>query len=111
MNPWTMDYGWRAGHDPHDTVLDLELRLDPASAAAPAWAALARSQGEPTDAGTVSVGGAFARPTGTGMLLCSGGEDAVDSLADLADTVVDACADAGIEADAQWVQHPPRREP
>lgn len=111
MNRWVVDGDWYDGRHPHDTVLDLQLTLDPVSAAPAVWAALVRYQGLPLDVGSVTEGGAVARPCAGGLLLRSGGEDALDSLSTLADLVVDACADADVDATGRWVQHPPRSEP
>lgn len=105
-NRWPMDYSWQDGHHPDRFTYDLRADVVPAEAAQAAYAQL----GPDTDGGVVR-GGAVAHLTGAGEITAtSHGQDACDSLSDLADAIVDATEAVDPSVRITWTQLPPRSD-
>lgn len=97
---WQVNHDWFGDRHPHHHALELRVLLT-AQGSEQVWSGLGGQGAQPLDLGGVSV-----RPVPDGLALCSGGEDAIDSLGFVAQRVVEL---APHDAEISWRELTPTR--
>lgn len=102
MKRWQVSDQWWRQHTSSDLVYTVVIRVEPPHVAKQLWAKLSADNG-PDDDGALAFGGVSIAKSKATFEVCSGGEDALDSLEyGINDVLLETLET--LDSDAEWFQ-------